>query len=90
MKMKPLFLRKECMEFWISLFADLRDSGLFDGGFLDKSLLQFCCMGLIQVSLYEIMFFVCEEGGGGGGGGGSHQIGHFVITLETLSKRGYN
>ncbi len=53
------FLRKECMEFWISLFANLRDSGFFDGGFLDKSLLQFCCMGLIQVSLYEIMFCVC-------------------------------
>ncbi len=50
------FLRKECMEFWISLFADLRDNGFFDGGFLDKSLLQFCCMGLIQVSLSEIMF----------------------------------
>lgn len=44
-------LRKECVEFWISLFADLRDKGFFDGGFLDKSLLQFCCMGLIQVSL---------------------------------------
>ncbi|KAI2647351.1 Tetrathionate reductase subunit B [Labeo rohita] len=42
-------LRKECMEFWISLFADLRDNGFFDGGFLDKSLLQFCCMGLIQI-----------------------------------------
>ncbi len=46
------------MEFCISLFADLRDSGFFDGGFLDKRF-QFCCMGLIQVSLYEIMFCVC-------------------------------
>ncbi|XDV31020.1 hypothetical protein PO909_033797 [Leuciscus waleckii] len=45
------FLRKECMEFWISLFAHLRDNGYFDGGFLDKSLLQFCCMGLIQDEL---------------------------------------
>ncbi|XP_073798490.1 uncharacterized protein [Danio rerio] len=44
-------LRKECVEFWISLFADLRDKGFFDGGFLDKSLLQFCCMGLIQDEL---------------------------------------
>ncbi|KAK9978814.1 hypothetical protein ABG768_020552 [Culter alburnus] len=45
------FLRKECMEFWIYLFAELRDNGYFDGGFLDKSLLQFCCMGLIQDEL---------------------------------------
>lgn len=34
------FLCKECMEFWISLFADFRDNGYFDGGFLDKILLQ--------------------------------------------------
>lgn len=50
------FLRKECMEFWISLFAHLRDNGYFNEEFLDKSLLQFCCMGLIQVSAIEIMF----------------------------------
>ncbi|XP_029991578.1 uncharacterized protein LOC115420472 [Sphaeramia orbicularis] len=45
------FLHKECMEFWISLFLDLRDNGFFDGGFLDKRVLQFCCMGLIQDEL---------------------------------------
>ncbi|KAK7143936.1 hypothetical protein R3I93_014943 [Phoxinus phoxinus] len=39
------------MEFWISLFAHLRDNGYFNGEFLDKSLLQFCCMGLIQDEL---------------------------------------
>lgn len=44
------FLRGQCVEFWLALFADLRDDGHFDGEFLDKSLLQFCCMGLIQVS----------------------------------------
>ncbi|MEQ2182533.1 hypothetical protein GOODEAATRI_023306, partial [Goodea atripinnis] len=43
------FLRTECMEFWLSLFADIRDNGFFDRGFLDKSILQFCCMGLMQV-----------------------------------------
>ncbi|KAF3850028.1 hypothetical protein F7725_019747 [Dissostichus mawsoni] len=41
----------ECAEFWMCLFGDLRDNGHFDGGFLDKSLLQFCCMGLIQDEL---------------------------------------
>nr|XP_033492050.1 uncharacterized protein LOC117263018 [Epinephelus lanceolatus] len=45
------FLRSQCVEFWLSLFGDLRDNGFFDGGFLDKSLLQFCCMGLIQDEL---------------------------------------
>ncbi|CAB1442587.1 unnamed protein product, partial [Pleuronectes platessa] len=42
------FLRSQCVEFWLSLFADLRDNGFFDGGFRDKAILQFCCMGLIQ------------------------------------------
>ncbi|KAL4008914.1 hypothetical protein ACER0C_002766 [Sarotherodon galilaeus] len=45
------FLRSQCLEFWLSLFADIRDNGYFDGGFLDKNLLQFCCMGLIQDEL---------------------------------------
>ena len=44
------FLRKQCVEFWLCLFADLRDNGFFDGEFLDKNILQFACMGLIQVS----------------------------------------
>lgn len=46
------FLRKQCIEFWLCLFGDLRDNGFFDGGFLDKNLLQFSCIGLIQVSLF--------------------------------------
>ncbi|XP_051931236.1 uncharacterized protein LOC127607148 [Hippocampus zosterae] len=45
------FLRSHCMEFWLSLFTDLRDNGFFDGGFQDKNILQFCCMGLIQDEL---------------------------------------
>ena len=39
------------MEFWIVLFNNLRDAGHFDGGFVAKNVLQFCFMGLIQVSL---------------------------------------
>lgn len=42
-------LRKEGMEFWIQLLGELRDEGLFDGGFLDKAILQLCVMGMIQV-----------------------------------------
>ncbi|XP_054641995.1 uncharacterized protein LOC129187166 [Dunckerocampus dactyliophorus] len=45
------FLRRQCVEFWLCLFTDLRDNGLYDGGFLDKAILQFCCMGLIQDEL---------------------------------------
>ncbi|XDV31298.1 hypothetical protein PO909_034017 [Leuciscus waleckii] len=44
------FLRKESMEFLISLFGDLKDRGLIDGGFLDKNLMRFCFLGIIQVS----------------------------------------
>ncbi|XP_072220165.1 uncharacterized protein [Leuresthes tenuis] len=43
--------RGQCVEFWLPLFSDLRDNGFFDGGFLDKAILQFCCMGLIQDEL---------------------------------------
>lgn len=52
------FLRKECMEFYISLFADLKDNGMFDGGFLDKSLIHFCFMGIIQVCLPLSYYFI--------------------------------
>ncbi|CAB1433775.1 unnamed protein product [Pleuronectes platessa] len=45
------FLHSQCVEFWFSFFADLRDNGFFDAGFLDKAILQFCCMGLIQDEL---------------------------------------
>ena len=38
------------MEFYISLFADLKDRGLTDCTYLDKNLIHFCFMALIQVS----------------------------------------
>jgi hypothetical protein len=42
-------LRKECIEFWIVLFKDLRDEGHFDGDYLEKNVLNFCFMSMIQV-----------------------------------------
>ena len=42
-------LRKQCMEFWICLFRDLQDTGKFTGDFLDKQLLMFCFLGILQV-----------------------------------------
>ncbi|KAJ8010111.1 hypothetical protein DPEC_G00071600 [Dallia pectoralis] len=47
------FLRRESMEFYICRFADLKDRGLFDGAYLDKGLIQFCFMGIIQDELDE-------------------------------------
>ncbi|KAK2810384.1 hypothetical protein Q5P01_000407 [Channa striata] len=47
------FLRRQCVQFWLALLGNLRENGLFDGGLLDKSLLQFCCLGLIQNELDE-------------------------------------
>lgn len=40
------FLRRQCAEFWLTLLGDVRDRGFFDGGFLDKNLIQFCCLEL--------------------------------------------
>ena len=45
------FLRRQNMEFWISLFQCIADEGLYDGGFIDKNLMQFCFLGLVQVNL---------------------------------------
>ena len=42
-------LRKECIQYWMNLFSSLKDDGMFTGYELDKSLIQFCFMGLIQV-----------------------------------------
>ncbi|XP_049457607.1 uncharacterized protein LOC125904311 [Epinephelus fuscoguttatus] len=47
-------LRKEGMEYWIQLLGELQDEGSFDGGVLDKAILQLCVMGLIQEELNNI------------------------------------
>lgn len=51
-------LRKHMGQYWINLFESLRDSALFDGSFLDKSLIQFCFMDIIQVSSNLPSFFL--------------------------------
>lgn len=43
------FLRKECTDFWLNLFLTLKHSGNFDGDFVDRNLLLFCFLGLVQV-----------------------------------------
>ncbi|KAL3866159.1 hypothetical protein ACJMK2_043487 [Sinanodonta woodiana] len=45
------FLRKECVEFWLSLFDQIKAEGNFDGGPLGKNLVLFCFLGMIQDEL---------------------------------------
>ena len=42
-------LRNECCQLWIDSLGVVADEGLFDGGFVDKNLIQFCCLDLLQV-----------------------------------------
>ena len=42
-------LRRECTQFWMNIFSYLKDDGHFSGDFLDKNLIRFCFLGLVQV-----------------------------------------
>lgn len=42
-------LQKEGMGYWIQLLVEIRDEGGFEGGVLDKAILQLCVMEIIQV-----------------------------------------
>lgn len=43
-------LRVECCQFWIDFLGNMKDTGQFDGGLIDKNLIQFLFMPLVQVS----------------------------------------
>ncbi|KAL3831998.1 hypothetical protein ACJMK2_005664 [Sinanodonta woodiana] len=47
--------RKQCAEFWIDLFQRIRNNGYFSGDILDKGILQFCFMGMIQDEMDEVV-----------------------------------
>ncbi|XP_065129177.1 uncharacterized protein [Paramisgurnus dabryanus] len=47
-------MRKEGIEYWITLFGELKDEGLFTGDVLDKALSQFSFMAIIQEELNEL------------------------------------
>lgn len=49
-------LRKHNSQFWMNLFQQIKDDGYYTGTFIDKSLIQFCFMDIIQVS---ILVFKC-------------------------------
>lgn len=45
------FLRKHHAQYWINVFQDLKDHDHFSGDFIDKNLIQFTCLEIIEVSL---------------------------------------
>lgn len=44
------YLRRHNMHYWIEHFKDLQDHGRFSGNLLDRNLILFCFVALIQVS----------------------------------------
>ena len=42
-------LRMECCQFWIETFGFLKDEGYFDGSIIDKNLIQFVFIQVVQV-----------------------------------------
>ncbi|CAG9764650.1 unnamed protein product [Ceutorhynchus assimilis] len=47
-------LRKHNAQYWMNVFQMLKEDNLFDGSFLDKSLIQFCSTPLIQKELDQV------------------------------------
>uniref|UniRef100_T1IZD9 Integrase core domain-containing protein n=1 Tax=Strigamia maritima TaxID=126957 RepID=T1IZD9_STRMM len=48
-------LRKENGNFWIEFFHAMKDNGTFSGSVLDKNLIQFCFMHIIENELNEVV-----------------------------------
>lgn len=53
------FLRRECIEFWLVHFDILKRDGYFDGDYLDKNILLFCFLALIQVGYPLVCIIQC-------------------------------
>ena len=49
------FLRKHHAQYWINVFQDLKDHDQFSGDFIDKNLIQFTCLEIIEVSLPPLL-----------------------------------
>ncbi|XP_031334065.1 uncharacterized protein LOC116164078 [Photinus pyralis] len=47
-------LRRENAQYWMNLFESLKDENYFNGTLVDKSLIQFCFLHLIQMELDEV------------------------------------
>lgn len=49
-------LRRQVAQFWMNLFAKLRDNDMFNGSAMDKSLIRFCFLDMVQV-LQKLLYF---------------------------------
>lgn len=47
-------LRKQNAQYWMNLFEMLKDEGLYNGTFVDKSLIQYCFLNMIQVGKNKV------------------------------------
>ncbi|CAG2189187.1 uncharacterized protein [Mytilus edulis] len=48
-------LRRQCCQVWIEKLGVLVDDGLYNGDLLDKNLIQYCCMSVLQNELNDVM-----------------------------------
>ena len=61
------YLRKHCMQYWMDIFHTLTENGDFCGDILDKNLVRFCFMRLVQVTtLFALLSALAKNRGGGG------------------------
>ncbi|XP_073449710.1 uncharacterized protein [Aquarana catesbeiana] len=49
-------LRKQNVQFWINLLRNIQNDGYFTGDFIDKNLIQFCFLNIIQAELDEVVY----------------------------------
>ncbi|XP_046568863.1 uncharacterized protein LOC124277257 [Haliotis rubra] len=47
-------LRKQCVQYWMDMFKHLKNEDLFCGDYLDKSLVQFCFLDVIQKEIKDV------------------------------------
>ncbi|KAB0793315.1 hypothetical protein PPYR_12935 [Photinus pyralis] len=48
-------LRKHNAEFWMNLFKKIQDDGYFNGSYLEKALIQFCFLRIIQSEMNSVV-----------------------------------
>ncbi|XP_016336667.1 uncharacterized protein LOC107684819 [Sinocyclocheilus anshuiensis] len=49
------FMRKQHAQYWINRFQDLKEKDYFTGGFLDKQLILFTCLNIIEEELQQVL-----------------------------------
>ncbi len=43
------FFRRQLAQYWMNIFEELKDGGMFTGDFIDKNLIRFCFTNVVQV-----------------------------------------